>query len=135
MKVRMIAMAQSKTVVLRTILQKKLKEQVANVYYDIRPEALKYPCIIYELWEVTHEDMKTIMSLEANVLDYGTKTTQAETIADNIQKTLYKYHFINKTIQFMIYQGTRQVVQEDDKKIIRRRLTFEIQLYDRKVNS
>ena len=121
----------SKSVALRTELQRLLKTVTANVYYAIRPEALKYPCIVYEVRELTHDGGKTVAMLETDVLDYGTSTAQAEAIADHIQTALRKYHFINSQIQFTIYQGSRQSIQEEDKKIIRRRLTFEIQLHER----
>ena len=66
------------------------------------------------------------MDLEVNILDYGTST---ESLADELQKALNKYKFINHEIQFSVYLSTRNTVEEEDKKIRRRRLTFEVQLH------
>ena len=70
------------------------------------------------------------MQLEVNVLDYGTKTRVVETLSDTLQDTLNKYYFINDKIQFTVYRGNRITIQEEDKKIRRRRMTFEIQLHE-----
>lgn len=124
-------MAQNKTVELREELQNVLKTISDNIYYDIRPEVLAYPSIVYKLWEIRHEYGQTLISLEIDILDYGTSTTQVENMADELQHKLHKYYFINDTIQFAVYRGTRNSVEEDDKKTIRRRLTFEIHLHER----
>ena len=121
----------SKTMALRTELQRVLKTLATNVNYAIAPDSAVYPYAVFALDEMTYSDGKTTYQLEINVLDYGTSTAVAEILADGIQGALNKYHFINTEIQFSVYKGQRQYVQEDDKRVIRVRLLFEIQLHER----
>ncbi len=121
----------SKTVALRTELQRLFKTLTPNVYNEERPNKPAHPCLIYELSEVVHGYGKTTYQLEVNLLDYGDDTAAVEDLGDHLQKTLEKYYFINEEIQFVVYCDGRQTVYEDDKKIIRRRLLFEIQLHER----
>ncbi|WP_313413139.1 hypothetical protein [Sedimentibacter sp.] len=121
-----------KTWALRVELQKIFKTLTVNVYYEGNQEPDVYPRIVYELSEVSYDAGKTLYQLEINVIDYGTSTRIVEDLADNIQATLNKYYFNNDEIQFAVYRGLRQKVEEDDKLIIRRRLLFEIHLYELK---
>jgi len=121
----------TKTIALRTELQRLLKTLTTNVYYEEAPDtATSY--LVYELSEVTKEYGRILMQLEINILDYGTSSTAAETLADQVQTVLHKYHFINSSIQFTLYEGLRGTVKEEDKQIIRRRLLFEVHLHELK---
>jgi peptidoglycan/xylan/chitin deacetylase (PgdA/CDA1 family) len=122
----------SKTIALRTELQRLFKTLTANVHYEQRPDTFAYPYLVYELREMTYDYGKTTYQMEVNILDYGTSSSAVETLADTVQEALNKYHFINDKIQFVTYKGQRQSVLEDDKKVVRRRLLFEIQLHEMK---
>ena len=71
-----------------------------------------------------------MLQLEVNILDYGTKTRVVDTLSDTLQDKLNKYYFINDKIQFATYKRNRNTVQEEDKKVRRRRMLFEIQLHE-----
>lgn len=120
----------NRTEELRKQLQKVLKTATSNVHFEQAPDAANYPYIVYELSELTYSDGKSTMQLEVNVLGYGTNTAAIESIADAVQTTLNDYFYINPYIQFTAYRGARNTIKEDDKQIIRRRLTFEIQLHE-----
>lgn len=120
----------SKTISLRTELQRKLKTLTTTVYYEEASDSAVYPYCVFELSELLTEANKTVYQLEINLLDHGVSTSAIEILADNIQKSLNKYFFVNAEIEFKIYQGIRQTVKEEDKQIIRRRLLFEIQLHE-----
>jgi len=122
----------SRTIALRTELQRLFKTLTTNVHYEEAPDTIAYPYLVYELSELAYSYGKTTYQLEVNILDYGTSSSAAERLADTVQENLNKYHFINTVIQFTVYKGLRQTIKEDDKKIIRRRLLFEIQLHELK---
>lgn len=122
----------SKTIALRTELQKILKNVTANVEYEEANDSTPYPYVVYELTEVMHDYGKTLFELEINVFDYGMISRNVDALADSIQDTLHKYYFINEEIQFTSYKDNRNIVQEEDKQIRRRRLLFEIQLHELK---
>ena len=125
-------MALSKTIALRTELQRLLKTLTTNVYYEQAPDSAAHPYLVYELSELSYNYGKTLMELEINIVDYGTSTTRAETIADDVQDALNKYFYIGAEVEFIVYKNIRQRVVEDDKQVVRRRLTFEIQLHELK---
>lgn len=122
----------SKTVALRTELQRLFKTLTPNVYYEEAPDTAVYPYLVYELSEVLFNHGKTTYQLEVNILDYGNSSLAVEILADSVQDALNKYYFINVEIQFITYKGLRQTIKEEDKQIIRRRLLFEIQLHQLK---
>lgn len=121
----------TKTTALRTELQRLLKTLATNVYYEEASDDMTQ-YVVYEVSEITREYGRVLLQLEINILDYGTSSTFVETLADNIQLALHKYHFINSDIQFMLYEGLRGTVKEEDKQIIRRRLLFEVHLHELK---
>lgn len=122
----------NRTIELRKVLQILFKTITNNVHYEIAPDTSPYPYLVYEFNELTYSYGKSVLMLEVNILDYGTSTTFVETLADTLQDTLNKYYFINDKIQFTIYRGNRNTIQEEDKKIRRRRMIFEIQLHELK---
>ncbi len=122
----------SKTISLRTELQMLFKTLTNGVYYEQAPDDAAYPYLVYELSELFSNDGKTVFQLEVNLLDYGEDSFAIETLADDIQTALNKYYRISGIIEFTVYLGLRQTIKEEDKKIIRRRLLFEIQLHELK---
>lgn len=121
-----------KTWTLRTELQRLLKTLTTHVYYEGNQDSAVYPRLVFELREVSCDSGKTLYQLEINVIGYGTDTRVVEDLADTVQSSLNKYYFINSEIQFSVYRGLRQKVEEKDKQIIRRRLLFEIHLHELK---
>lgn len=119
----------SKTLALRKEIQKLIKTKTTNVFYEEASKKNIYPYVVFELSEVQNISAKTIYQLEINCIDYGENSATIEALADDIQKLLNRYAFIDAQIQFVIYQGLKQIIKEDDKKIIRRRMLFELNLY------
>lgn len=122
----------TKTIQLRKVIQDKLETLTSKVYYEIAPENVTGPYLVYELSELTYEYGKTLLQLEINVIDYGPGTLNAEVLADNTQRLLNRLNHIDGLLQMTVYQGSRQTVRETDKEVIRRRLIFEIQLHEMK---
>ena len=122
----------NKTYEMRKEITRLLKTLTSNVYYDQAPDDATNPYLVYELMEIGHDEGKTLLELEINALDYGTNTTPIENLCDEIQYLLHRLSYINAFIQFRIYRGLRQKVEEEDKQIIRRRLTFEVHLHQLK---
>lgn len=120
----------SKTEELRRVLKGLFKSIFTEVHYETVPDTVPYPYLQFELNEILSENGKTVLDLEVNIFDYGNSTSLVETKADNLQALLHKYYFINDKIQFSCYKSNRNIIQEEDKKIRRRRLTFEIQLHE-----
>lgn len=121
----------SKTENLRTALQALLKTVSTTVSYETVPTKT-YPYLVFELEEVGKSDGKVQYQLEINAVDYGADSSDVEELADTVQELLHKYYHLDENIQFSSYQGIRHSVREDDPKIIRRRMLFEVQLHELK---
>ena len=134
----------SKTIALRTVVADILNGLVTpapteqtpapvpseKVYYlQAEKGAQKY--IVFNLDEILREDERTTLELEINVMDYGNNTNAAETLADLIQKTFDKKVVINNDIGVYFYIDRRNNPTEEDRLVIRRRLTFTTYLYER----
>lgn len=134
----------SKTIALRTVVASILNELVTpapteqtpnpvpseKIYYlSAEKGAQKY--IVFTLDEILREDERTTLELEINVMDYGNNTNAAETLADLIQKTFDKKVVINDDIGVYFYIDRRNSPTEEDRLVIRRRLTFTTYLYER----
>lgn len=125
-------MTVSKTIALRRELQRYLETVVSNVYYEEAADKKQYPYVVIELSEISNISGKTLLQLEINVVGYGTSSDQVERLSDSIQSIFHRYYFINHEIEFAVYKNRRDTIKEEDKKIVRRRLLFEVHLHDLK---
>jgi hypothetical protein len=125
----------TKTMAFRAAVRAVLVPICSSVYYDHAESDAPYPRIVYSAEELSKLDGRTKVSLEINVLDYGTDTAACEILADAVQASLDGYIFIDDSIEFASWADKRMPIQEDDKKIIRRRLLFAVDLYERSNNT
>ena len=116
---------------LRAMFPRKLQEASAHVDFGTAPSSVEYPCIVWNLQELAYEDGLSLQELEADVMDYGEDTAPAETIADDLQQRLDHFQTLEETFEVSVYRERRQPLQENDKLVIRRRLTFQVRLYER----
>lgn len=123
----------SKTTALRTEINGVLSSLTdEKIYYQQAEKDHSTKYIVYTLDEVLREDERTMLELEVNVMDYGTDTSAAETLADTIQTAFDKRFCINEDIAVYFYTDRRNSPKEQDSLIIRRRLTFTTYLYERR---
>lgn len=116
---------------LRQVIREQLLPVAQRVYYGTAPVSAEHPYAVFELQELSFDAGMSLQELEVSVLDYGTDTAPAEAIADSIQTALGDFHSLTENFHVSIYRERRQPLYEDDKLIIRRRLTFQVRLYER----
>lgn len=116
---------------LRKLIRDQLLPAAQRVYYGTAPASAERPYAVFELQELSCDDGLSLQELEVSVLDYGEDTAPAEAIADIIQTALGSFHSLTEDFHVSIYRERRQPLYEDDKLIIRRRLTFQVRLYER----
>lgn len=123
----------SKTTELVKELLITLKTVVTKSYYIQAPrddDKPPYPYLTFELSVLDNADAKTLYSLEINILGYGLQNnSQIDGYADTVEAALDFKHFSNNKIQFSTYVNSRDTIREEDKNIIRRRLTLEVHLH------
>lgn len=128
----------NKTKALRTEIYKVLDGAInpqgtttkMPIYYGQAQDPDKRSYIVYTVDEVTRLDGRIVYETEINAMDYGTDTGPIEDLADNIQAAFDK--LVRKTADIVVYfqAEAKNTVSEEDRNIIRRRLTFATYLYE-----
>ena len=117
---------------LRELIRSQLQPLTSGrCYYLNAPASAEMPRAVFELRELSYDGGMSLQELEINVEDYGDDTTAAERMADMIQLSLDDYKQLAESFLISIYREQRKVIPENDKKIIRRRLTFSVRLHER----
>ena len=120
----------SKTNALRKIIQNKINSIVKS-YYRFADTTNIYPHAVYnfeniDLGDITRDDLILIV----DVWDKGKDTSQAENIADQIEKLFNAANLPDESVLPTFYRIGRKPIDDEDKTIIRRQLKFQIQNYD-----
>ena len=102
-----------------------------DVFYGQAKNDHSKQYVIFSVEEVTRLDGRITYELEVNCIDYGYDTEFCECMADCITDALDHSVTIKQEIEFHVYANRRNNVSAQDEKIIRRRLTFDLYLYER----
>lgn len=116
---------------LRTRLKSLLQGACPRVWYGYAAAGTDALHLVFTLQELNYEEGLSLQELEINVMDYGTDTGPAEALADQLQRLLDHYQTLTEDFEVSLYREKRQPIFEADKQIIRRRLTFQVRLYER----
>lgn len=123
-----------RTIALRTVVVSKLTETMpsgSKIYYQQAQDDHPKIYAVYTIDMVDLVDGRYSYEVEINVMDYGTDTSTLENLADSIQAKLNKLVVINDNVGVYFYADRRNSVEEEDRNILRRRLTFSAYLYER----
>jgi len=124
----------NKTLALRTVVVEQLSSVMpegSKIYYQTAQKDHPKIFAVYLLDQMMLEDDRYAYELEINVMDYGTDTSTLEDLADSIQAAFDKKVVITADIGVHFYTDRRNTVEEEDRNILRRRLTFSAYLYER----
>lgn len=124
----------NKTLALRTVVVEQLATVMptgSKIYYQQAQKDHPQIYAVYTLDQVLNEDYRYTYELEVNVMDYGTDTSTIEDLADSVQDLFNKKVVITDEIGVHFYTDRRNAVEEEDRNILRRRLTFSTYLYER----
>lgn len=129
---------------LRTELNKILKaihpnitvdgKSKSRVHFQYASDDTPFPYIVYDLPQSYSDEDLEIFNLDIDVWDNKTDTTEIETLSQTIWNVLNKYRHIDENMQFTIYRYNRGAIEDDDSRIRRRTLMFQIRYYDRSVS-
>lgn len=115
----------------RAYLQTRISQAAERCYDGVAQDLAEYPFVTWNLELVALENGLSLEELEIDVMDYGTDSSQVESIADTLTALLNHHYALEPTFQAAIYLERRRPIQENDKSIIRRRLTFQMRLHER----
>jgi hypothetical protein len=121
----------SKTTDLKARTTAILKTVNTSVYDELAPDGREFPYIVFSLESVMAGSRENY-SLEINCYDYGTDPARVDGLADSIESLLKDYSYISEQMQFRTFLNTRNSIQEEDKKIRRKRLLFDLYYFERR---
>ncbi|MDY3240746.1 MAG: hypothetical protein SOW80_11585 [Anaerovoracaceae bacterium] len=119
----------SNTNAIRKQIRKEILRFCENVNYRKRPQPVKYPYVIFELKVMQVTDGKAQCRLEINCV--SNNAAEVEDIADGIWDIFDEYSHLDASTAFETYAMQRDIVEEEDKEIERRRLIFELNYHKR----
>lgn len=120
----------SKTIELRKLIVKLLKDVNKSVFYENANDKAKYPYIVYNL-----DNMNTVnyprndIILTIDVWDRSNSTVTVETLTDNIEDVLNMLNKPSKNLFPTFYLEDRMSIDDEDPLIRRRQLKFKIESY------
>ena len=124
----------NRTIALRTIVVSLLNTVMpsgSKTYFQQSQDDHPKVYAVYTLDMIDNTDERYLYELEVNVMDYGTDTANIEDLADSIQALFNKNVQITEDVGVYFYADRRNAVEEEDRNILRRRLTFSTYLYER----
>ena len=124
----------SRTIALRTVVVSKLGEVMpegSKTYYQQAQNDHPQIYAVYTIDMIDLTDGRYTYEVEINVMDYGADTSTVENLADTIQAAFNTLVIINDNIGVYFYADRRNSVEEEDRNLLRRRLTFSAYLYER----
>ncbi|EGS9998288.1 DUF3168 domain-containing protein [Clostridium perfringens] len=120
----------SKTIELRKLIVKLLKEVNKSVFYENANDKTEYPYIVYNL-----DNMNTVnyprndSILTIDVWDRNKDTVTVETLADKIEDILNMLNKPSEKSFPTFYLEDRMSIDDEDPLIRRRQLKFKIENY------
>lgn len=119
----------SKTIEIRKIITKALKEQNINVYYEEADKNATFPYMVYELKNSPVYLNRDDLILTIDIWDKDNKSERIEIITDNVEKLSNKNRWSEGNTYATLYLTSRVPIRDEDKQIKRRQLTFEVKSY------
>lgn len=120
----------TKTIELRKVVTKLLKEVNNQVYYESATDEAIYPYIVYNFDTVNLDNYpRDDIFLTIDVWDQGENSTEIETLADNIESALNMENKPSDKVLPTFYLDDRRSISDEDETIRRRQLKFTIQNY------
>lgn len=117
------------TIEARKLIDAAMRTAGCSVYYGQAEEKAAFPYAIYSVDTISTIDCVEYCQLEVNVVDYGRDTSTAENIADTIKHIFDHNTFDSDAVSFTVYFDRKNNVEAEDRKIVRRRLVFDFNLY------
>lgn len=118
-----------KTKHLKTFIENTVKEITARTPFYMEAHQCEPPYIVYAIENIRPGD-KNSMVLEFNLWDKGSYD-EVDEIGDLLENKLNRFTYIDDHMHIALYASSNRIVEDPDKRIKRRRLTFDLFLYER----
>lgn len=121
----------------------ELREQIQAILKTIHPtiysknsiDIVDFPYMVYSTPNSFFIEDQEVFNLDIDIWDMPEDgdTTIIETLSNEVWNKLNKLKYIDENIQFSIYRMNRMNVENEDKRIERRKLIFSLKFYDRRI--
>lgn len=119
-----------KTNELRETIQERINP-VVSCYHRTADPGASYPYAVYSFENIDLGDLfRDDLILIVDLWDFGTDTTRIEEFADQIESLFNNVNLPGEKILPTFYRINRKPIDDENKKIIRRQLKFQIQNYE-----
>lgn len=119
----------SKTIELREIVTKELKQACDNVYYEKANEDNIYPHIVYNFSVVVKLEARDDIQLVVDIWDKNTNSVQIEILTDLVEELLNNANLPQFNSLPTFYLELKNSIDDEDPLIKHRQLRFLIQNY------
>jgi hypothetical protein len=124
----------NKMIEIRKMIKSSLSSVCPNVYFQWAPDDAPYPFLVYDLPNSLDDG-----SLEQFVFDIdgwdipeNGDTTILENLMDSVDNSLHRKTFtVNNQLSATFYRNNRLSLKDDDKRIRRRKHTYQIRVFER----
>ncbi|OIJ12658.1 hypothetical protein BKP37_12710 [Anaerobacillus alkalilacustris] len=110
------------------------EESISRVYFQYSSSKAIFPYIVYDLPNSFTDEEQEIFNLDMDIYDNQSDSTNLEQLTNLFWKKLHYYSYIDDNIQFTIYRENRLPPFDEDKRLKRRKLIFQLRYYDRGLN-
>ncbi len=121
-------MQMTKSKRLRICLKEIIKPILDNAFYNQATDIAEFPYLTYE-YAMRYSERKGIGILEVNIWDLNQSSENVEEIADNLESVLHELIYTDEHMILKFYTNTRLAIEDENKEMKRRRVTFEMQYY------
>lgn len=119
-----------KTNELKEIIQERINP-VVSCYHETADSEESYPYAVYSFENIDLGDLfRDDLILIVDLWDFGTDTTRIEEFADQIESMFNFANLPGEKILPTFYRISRKGIDDENKKIKRRQLKFQIQNYE-----
>ena len=101
-----------------------------QVYFLRAPKDAEFPYLVYDLPNSFWDAEQEIWSLDVDVWDIAEDTTVLEGLARQVSDTLHRLRYMDADIVFKVYRINRLALDDDDDRIRRRKVMFELRAFD-----
>jgi hypothetical protein len=124
-----------KVIELRKIIKSSLLLISKNVYFQIVPDGAVFPYLVYDLPNSNDDGSleQFVMDIDGWDLPIGGDTTVLETMMENVRNALHRKTFtVDNNLAVTFYCNNRLALIDEDKRIRRRKYTFEARTFERR---
>lgn len=100
-----------------------------TVSYEILPSPITYPYIVFSIRLIQEDYGRQQLRMEVDCVSQD--TAEAESLADQVQDTFNHYNYIDENISLTGYIDQRDTITEEDKRVKRKKVTFQLDYYPR----